>query len=559
MISTSTFGAGNSGNLTVRAAEAIELVGTNELQVSGLFAVALENATGDAGRILLETTRLFLDSGTEISSETFGAGNGGDLTARASESIVLQGFDPEGEASAILTGTLENSTGNAGRLVLETTRLLLDDGAMLSSDTIGAGNGGTLTVRASESIVLRGLDGDGEASSIVSQSSAENAGNAGNLTIETGRLVLDDGAFVSSLTFGEGNGADLTIFASESLELRGLDRMGLGSFVLSSVEGNARGNAGNLEITTGRLSLQDMSAISAGTNGEGNGGDLTIRAIASIDITGGSILNTATAGGGNAGNLTIATEDFTVRNDGRVLVSGAGDFPAGTLTIAADNILLDSGGSLFADTESGDRGNIVLQTRDLQLRRGGFISASALGSSTGGNVTIGTDTIVLLENSRITANAVRGAGGNIAIATQGLLVAPESDITASSQFGVDGVVAIIQPEVNPDAAFVELPEAFTDLESVLAGDPCRNRDSEFYFVGRGGIPPNPTGETTPNASAGDRLWIALPDTISREDRVSHDGQRRRLVEATGWAIDDRGNVALLVADRVRGDRCVVSE
>jgi large exoprotein involved in heme utilization and adhesion len=83
----------------------------------------------------------------------------------------------------------------------------------------------------------------------------------------------------------------------------------------------------------------------------------------------------------------------------------------------------------------------------LQLRRNSIINAEACGSGNGGNITIDTDILAVLENSRITANAFQGTGGNITINTQGLFVAPTSKITASSTLGISGVVDI-NTEIN---------------------------------------------------------------------------------------------------------------
>ncbi len=86
---------------------------------------------------------------------------------------------------------------------------------------------------------------------------------------------------------------------------------------------------------------------------------------------------------------------------------------------------------------------VRLSTTDfLQMRRSSQISTEAGGTGRGGNIDIDAENIVILEESKINANAFEGAGGNINITTEGLFQSDNSDVTASSEFGVSGEVTI---------------------------------------------------------------------------------------------------------------------
>ncbi|WP_036481043.1 hypothetical protein [Myxosarcina sp. GI1] len=106
--------------------------------------------------------------------------------------------------------------------------------------------------------------------------------------------------------------------------------------------------------------------------------------------------------------------------------------------------------SLTALSASGQGGNLELKVADsLLLRNGSSISAEARrafvnqnSNINGGNININADTVSLLENSNINANAFEGNGGNIDITTQALFTSSNSQISASSQFGLDGTVKI---------------------------------------------------------------------------------------------------------------------
>ena len=380
-------------------------------------------------------------------------------------------------------------------------------------------------------------------------------GDAGSLTLETGRLILDDGAFVSTQVRGQGNGANLSIVAFESIELRGRDGQRPGSAIQASVRTSGRGNAGNLEIETGRLLLQDEAQIAAETEGQGNAGNLTIRATDSIEVIDGSTITAATAGNGNAGNLTLSTGDFIVRDGGEVIVSGAGDFPAGTLTIDADLMRLDSDSRLFAETESGDLGNIFLTTESLQLRRRSAISTNASGFSTGGNIAIDTDTLVALENSDITANASNAAGGRVNVTATGIFgtefrafQTPQSDITATSALGAEfsGTVEINTPDIDSTSGLFDLETETIDA-TALNFDDCREyAGSGFYYTGRGGIPENPRQFLEMQIPLEDLGELEpLPEYREKEDNSLPTTEYPFLREATSWSIAPDGQISLV--------------
>ena len=408
-ISASTFGAGNSGALTIRAAESVELSGLNrDGNSSRLLARVNPGATGDAGNLTIETGRLVIRDGGRVSASINGQGNGGALTIRATELVELSGADGEDVSSRFLTRINEGGAGDAGNLIIETGRLILRDGALITSSIVGQGNGGRLTIRAAESVELSGLNPNGVSSRLVTQVNQEATGNAGDLTIETGRLILRDGAFISSSTSGEGNGGALTIRATESVELSGAERDEDPSRLRSRVNGGATGNAGNLTIETGRLILRDGAAISSSTSGEGNGGMLTIRAAEFVEVSGvendGDSSRIATQvnrdATGHAGDLTIETGRLIFRDGAFVSASTFGEGNGGDLTIRATESVELSGREALPDEDpsrlvtqvnsnaTGNAGNLTIETGWLILRDGALVSSSTAGEGNGGALTI---------------------------------------------------------------------------------------------------------------------------------------------------------------------------
>ncbi|NJK27693.1 MAG: S-layer family protein [Coleofasciculaceae cyanobacterium SM2_3_26] len=392
--------------------------------------------------------------------------------------------------------------GDGGDLTINTSRLLLSDGAQINASTFGEGNAGNLTVTATESVEAIGTSADGQfASGLLASVESGARGDGGDLSITTARLLVRDGAQISASTFGEGNAGNLTVTATESVEAIGRTADGqFASGLFASVDSGARGDGGDLSITTARLLVGDGATIGASTGGEGNAGDLTVRADELVALNGGSTLRVrvGSEGRGNGGTLRLLTGNLVIREDSDIAVSGLGTGNAGNLIVTADSILLDNQSSLEAEVRAGNQGNIFLTSDTLTLRRGSLITASAFEEATGGNISITTNTLAALENSDISANAQQAFGGRISITAEGIFGTQfrdfptlESDITASSELGPEfsGTVELLTPDIDPAQGLIQ-PPPILNAEGLLGQDFCSIvGDSEFIYTGRGGIPP----------------------------------------------------------------------
>jgi hypothetical protein len=218
----------------------------------------------------------------------------------------------------------------------------------------------------------------------------------------------------------------------------------------------------------------------------------------------GGTISTATQGAGQAGDITLNVDSFVAQDT--ILTSssmGTAQGNAGTITIQG----LSGPGTLatrltFTDstvaTEAAlaDGGNIRIVARDtLRLRDSQITTAVGSGQGRGGNILI-DPTIVLLERSRIVADAFGGPGGNIRIVAQGFLRDAASRVSASSAQSVAGQIDI-QAVTTPSALVTPLPPAFAPAASLLR-DPCvaRLREgtvSTLVERGRVGVPASPVG------------------------------------------------------------------
>ena len=393
-----------------------------------------------------------------------------------------------------------------GEINIQGRNIILSDGSFISAD-------GQIAVAASDLLTLDSSESTGVDNQVPTGifSNAFSDKNGGDILINVENLSLEQGTFISSAVTGilnddgttipaSGNGGNILVNA-ESVEL--MDDSSLSS----STRGF--GSAGNMVINTKDLSVSDSAVIIAESAGldflgeplaTGTGGEIEINASESIRLNEGIISSSTSGEGDNAGDVRLGTNQLSILDGSEISVSAAGSGLAGNLEIAANSINLDRS-SLNAETQTGDRGNITLNNADtLLLDNNSQITTNATESATGGDITISSEAIALLNNSDITANAVQGQGGNIQITTQRIFQEPDSEITAASELGIDGTITINTSNVDPTSGILELPGVLIDAEEILAQDLCRleeqriARGSSFIITGRGGL--TPTSEET---------------------------------------------------------------
>ncbi|MEM1395195.1 MAG: filamentous hemagglutinin N-terminal domain-containing protein, partial [Cyanobacteria bacterium P01_H01_bin.150] len=390
--------------------------------------------------------------------------------------------------------------------------------------------------------------------------------DAGDITINARKLVIQNGAQVLTTTYGKGAAGNIIVNASDSVELTSLPNQ-TGFFIPSALSSStfADGNGGNITINTSRLYIYSGAWISLATSGQfefdnfqfilakGKGGNLTLNASELIELVGtNSSISSRTINSANAGNLTISTKQLIIRDEAEISVSSESPQPplnftivgdttnlgnAGELNINANSILLDNQGKLISETESANGGNINLQLQDLLLiRRNSQISTNAgkaqqIGDGGNININIPNGFIVALpeENSDITANAFTGSGGRVDINANGIFgiqprsrdelttllssnnpseINPQqlltSDITAISQQNpnLNGQLNIVAQDVEPTRELVELPEIPIDSKVSQVCKFRRGNQSEFIFSRRGGLPSLPGEALRGNSSLG---------------------------------------------------------
>ena len=450
-IRASTFGTGDTGNITIKASDSVEVTGIilESNDPSEIATTVNSGASGNGKDLLVETNRLIVSEGAQIQAGAFGIGQGGNINVNATQSVEIfdtvadenpTGFfaGPEGENATGRGGVINIETidlsllgedsqisnevdsganGDAGNTSLEVERLIVGDGARISNGTLSTtGKGGTLTINALESVDLFGTEGtEGGEEPVGLFIATLGFAEAGSIILNTSRLSIRDGASITASTLGfeeTATSGNITINASESIEVIGKSTSGRLSSSIASEPGRVFNfsnpssllTGGNITIFTKQLTVEDTAEISTQTFGNGDSGNLSINASEFIQLTDSS-LRTRTRGSGNAGNLDITTGRLTIMGDTEVTAStDGGQGKGGNLSVNASETveLSGTGGLTTLSSFGGDAGNIEIETKQLIVRDGAGVNTSSIGSGKAGNLEVLASDSVQVSGGRFT-------------------------------------------------------------------------------------------------------------------------------------------------------------
>ena len=351
-----TLGAGRGGTIVINATDAV-LLGEGVQDFEPIISVEA-SGSGRPGDIVISTPRFVLSETASITATaTTTAVNveeGGSITLRADQ------MDLAGEVS-ILAETQGQAPGGVLTLQPYQTNpdlnLRLVPGAQVSASTTGSGSGGSLNLLAPDSINISGpgrleveARGSGPAGNITVNSqrltlsegvilsaTASGTGAAGDIIFDVSDRVEINGSIVESITGSDSkeSGGDITILDAAEVALQNGGQI--------AVDSDGQGSGGNVTVIAEQLTLDDNSAITA-TTLSSDGGDLLFTLGDFLLLRNGSRLS-ATAGtaqaGGNGGNVIIDVADgfvVSVPNEDSDIVANAFFGDGGNITITAQTI-----------------------------------------------------------------------------------------------------------------------------------------------------------------------------------------------------------------------------
>ncbi|TYQ27978.1 filamentous hemagglutinin N-terminal domain-containing protein [Pseudanabaena sp. UWO311] len=202
-LTTSTFGSGSAGDLTVTAKNII-LFGTNDSPTS-ITSAADFGSTGNGGLLTIKSDNLSINNGAQISVSTRSSGNAGNLVVTA-KSVDIAGQVENGRSGLFANAIFD--TGNGGDIVVNSDRVTVRDGGIISASNFrsnsttfpGSGSVGNITIN-SPSILLNG--GRINIDSL--------SGSRGNINLNSTLTVLRNASSISTNALGNATGGNIRI------------------------------------------------------------------------------------------------------------------------------------------------------------------------------------------------------------------------------------------------------------------------------------------------------------------------------------------------------------
>lgn len=283
------FGAVGEGTVSLTPNNLGWSLGYQDVQSFGNIDLSNQTllSTGGNGEIHLWGANVSLSGGSRVSIQNMtNVQTPGKISVHATKLLTVTGDNPSGTTtSAVRAGAI--GTGMVGNIEISTRDLMANNGGIiLTSNISNSVGGGNITVNASGNIQVAGV---GKISTNRSGISGLTflSGKGGDVSVVANRLEILDGSVVTTSTIGTGAAGNVTVKATESIELAGVETVST-SFAPSSLSSStlAAGNSGNLIVNTARLSVQSGARVEASSYASGKAGNVTLHATESIEVAG---------------------------------------------------------------------------------------------------------------------------------------------------------------------------------------------------------------------------------------------------------------------------------
>ncbi len=186
-----TQGQEDSASVTITARDTVSIDGQQTL----ILTTVAPEAVGTGGNIKITTGSLSVTNGAELSANTQGQGDAGNVTIEADDTVSI-----DGQQTLILTTVAPEAVGTGGNIKITTGSLSVTNGALLQASSEGSGVAGNIEV-AARSIRLENQ----------AFLSSDTTGGQGNIFLDSQDLVLRRESLITTNATGTATGGNITI------------------------------------------------------------------------------------------------------------------------------------------------------------------------------------------------------------------------------------------------------------------------------------------------------------------------------------------------------------
>ncbi len=366
-----------------------------------------ENAVGQGGDIQINSNNLDVTNGGQISTSMFGVGDAGNITLNIADTAFFEGLNPllQNVPSSAVGSVQPGSNGNGGVVIVTANHLRLNNQAQIGAFTFEEGNAGDVFVKVNDLTVTNGAQissatqSSGDAGNIIievaetahfegvspfnddvpsgaingSLGNGEINGRGGDIRLSAANLEISNRALLSSASRNTGNAGNIVVNIQEEYFAQD-----------GTIETTAeRASGGQINITAGNIVLEGDSDIQTFvSSGEGGGGNITIVADSVIAFDDSDIL--AFAADGRGGNIDLSrtiffgdgfeisppgTDPATLDGNDRVDINASGGLAEGTILLPDTSFVENSLSNLPDAVVSPDAllaGSCIVQSGNTQ-------------------------------------------------------------------------------------------------------------------------------------------------------------------------------------------------
>ena len=313
----------------------------------------------------MNADRIEIKERSSLVSDIFGQGKGGTMDLNAN--VVLE-VDDSLLSTMSRTSPKKTKNGIGGLVKLKGEQIILKNGAKLETGTRSKGSGGEVQISAGN-LIVEGANERGVQTGILSETllaslpvETDEAGSVGRVGINAESILVRDGGYISTASRGLGDAGEISIEAGHLLMENGTIKS----------EGTHTGSAGSVELRLAKgMTLGQASSISV-TAGLADGGDIRLTTDGRVNLVD-SELTAAAAGDG--GSVRLLGNGNVILTDSRVSAEAGQD--GGNIEVRAPDTFVLQRSGIVANAVHGNGGNIAVAAEGYLPSLESVVSASS--------------------------------------------------------------------------------------------------------------------------------------------------------------------------------------